>query len=112
VKNLKPIHLLIGGSAIIVVLTFIITFIIDIQVMNFPFWVLIGLPFTTRLISFGVFYFFIKYFINNRLKVLYKSIRKEKITPENDLKFKSTDEGITNAKKEKKKKTKKKKKKT
>jgi two-component system phosphate regulon sensor histidine kinase PhoR len=100
VKNLKPIHLLIGGSAIIVVLTLIITFIIDIQVMNFPFWVLIGLPFTTGLISFGVFYFFIKYFINDRLKVLYKSIRKGKITPENDLQFKITDDVIANAEKE------------
>ncbi len=96
-KNLKPIHLLIGGSAIIFVLTLIITFIIDIQVMNFPFWVLIGLPFTTGLISFGVFYFFIKYFINDRLKLLYRSIRKGKITKENDIKFKITDDVIANA---------------
>lgn len=96
-KNLKPIHLLIGGSAIIVVLTLIITFIIDIQVVNFPFWVIIGLPFLTGLISFGVFFFFIKYFINDRLKVLYRSIRKGKITPENDLQFKLTDDVIANA---------------
>lgn len=96
-KNLKPIHLLLGGSAIIFVLTFVITFIIDIQIMNFPFWVLIGLPFVTGLISFGVFYFFIKYFINDRLKLLYRSIRKGKITPENDIQFKITDDVIANA---------------
>lgn len=65
--------------------------------MNFPFWVLIGLPFMTALISFGVFYFFIKYFINDRLKLLYRSIRKGKITSENDLKFKITDDVIANA---------------
>jgi two-component system phosphate regulon sensor histidine kinase PhoR len=100
VKNIKPIHLVIGGSAIIVVLTFIITFIIDIQVMNFPFWVMIGLPFTTGLISFGVFYFFIQRFINDRLKVLYRSIRKGKITPENDVKFRITDDVIADAEKE------------
>ncbi|MEY3236853.1 MAG: hypothetical protein RI883_954, partial [Bacteroidota bacterium] len=97
VKNLKPIHLLIGGSSIIFVLTLIITFIIDIQVMNFPFWVLVGLPLTTGLISFGVFYFFITYFINDRLKLLYRSIRKGKITKENDIKFKITDDVIANA---------------
>lgn len=68
--------------------------------MNFPFWVLIGLPFTTGIISFGVFYFFIQRFINDRLKVLYRSIRKGKITPENDLKFRITDDVIADAEKE------------
>lgn len=96
-KNLKPIHLLLGGSSIIFALTFVITFIIDIQIVNFPFWVLIGLPFVTGLISFGVFYFFIKYFINDRLKLLYRSIRKGKITKENDIQFKITDDVIANA---------------
>jgi two-component system phosphate regulon sensor histidine kinase PhoR len=97
VKNIKPIHLLLGGSAIIFVLTFIITLIIDYQVINFPFWVLIGLPLTTTLISFGVFYFFITRFINDRLKLLYRSIRKGKITKDNDIKFKITDDVIANA---------------
>ncbi|MFN5844523.1 MAG: sensor histidine kinase [Flavobacteriia bacterium] len=99
-KNFKPIHLVIGGSAIIVVLTFIITFIIDLQIMNFPFWVMIGLPFITGLISFGVFYFFIQRFLNDRLKVLYRSIRKGKITPETDVKFRITDDVIADAEKE------------
>lgn len=99
-KNIKPIHLVIGGSAIIVVLTFIITFIIDLQVMNFPFWVMIGLPLTTGIISFGVFYFFIQRFLNDRLKVLYRSIRKGKITPETDVKFRITDDVIADAEKE------------
>lgn len=65
--------------------------------MNFPFWVLIGLPFITALISFGVFYFFIKHFINDRLKLLYRSIRKGKMTSENDIKFKITDDVIATA---------------
>lgn len=96
-RNIKPIHLLLGGSAIIFGLTFLITFIIDFQIMNFPFWVLIGLPFTTGLISFGVFYFFIKHFINDRLKLLYRSIRKGKMNTETDIKFKITDDVIANA---------------
>ncbi|MCE2712924.1 MAG: ATP-binding protein [Cryomorphaceae bacterium] len=99
-KNIKPIHLVFGGSAIIFLLTLLITFIIDLQVMNFPFWVLIGLPFATGLISFGVFYFFIQRFINDRLKVLYRSIRKGKITKENDLQFRITDDVIAQAEKE------------
>lgn len=68
--------------------------------MNFPFWVLLGLPLVTGLISFGVFYYFIQQFINERLKLLYRSIRKGKITKENDLKFRITDDVIANAEKE------------
>ncbi|MFN5912469.1 MAG: hypothetical protein ACK45H_14100, partial [Bacteroidota bacterium] len=84
-KQIKPIHLLIGGSAIIMSITFFITFILDYQVLNFPGWVMIGLPIATGLISFGVFYFFIKKFINDRLKVLYRSIRKGKMSSEAEL---------------------------
>jgi two-component system phosphate regulon sensor histidine kinase PhoR len=54
----------------------------------------------TALISFAVFYFFIKYFINDRLKILYRSIRKDKFTPGNSVKFKITDDVIANAEKE------------
>lgn len=99
-KNIRPIHLVIGGSAIIFFLTLLITFIIDKQVVNFPFWVLFGLPLVTGFISFGVFYYFIQRFINERLKLLYRSIRKGKITKENDFKFSITDDVIANAEKE------------
>jgi two-component system phosphate regulon sensor histidine kinase PhoR len=97
VKNIKPIHLLIGGSGIIFIITLIISFIINFQIINFPLWVIIGLPIVTALISYAVFYFFIKYFINDRLKILYRSIRKDKFTPENSIKFKLTDDVIADA---------------
>jgi two-component system phosphate regulon sensor histidine kinase PhoR len=100
VKNIRPIHLVIGGSAVTFLFTLLITFIIDLQVVNFPFWVLLGLPFATGLISFGIFYFFIQRFINDRLKVLYRSIRKGKITKENDLEFRITDDVIAKAEEE------------
>ncbi|MBP6090932.1 MAG: sensor histidine kinase [Crocinitomicaceae bacterium] len=94
---MKPIHLLIGGSGIIFIITLIISFIINFQIINFPLWVIIGLPIVTALISYAVFYFFIKYFINDRLKILYRSIRKDKFTPENTIKFKLTDDVIADA---------------
>ncbi len=99
-KNFRPIHLVIGGSAVTFLFTLLITFIIDIQVVNFPFWVMIGLPFATGLISFGIFYYFIQRFINDRLRLLYRSIRKGKITQENDLEFKITDDVIAKAERE------------
>jgi two-component system phosphate regulon sensor histidine kinase PhoR len=100
VKNLKPIHLLIGGSVIIFILTLIVTIIIDYQVLNFPLWVMIGLPFLTGLISFGVFYFFITHFINDRLRLLYRSIRTGKFTKETQPNFKITDDVIAEAERE------------
>jgi two-component system phosphate regulon sensor histidine kinase PhoR len=100
VKNIKPIHLLFGGSAIIAGITFLITLVLDLQVFNFPLWIMLGLPIATGIISFAVFYFFIKYFINDRLKVLYRSIRKGKITSDNDIQFRITDDVIADAEKE------------
>jgi two-component system phosphate regulon sensor histidine kinase PhoR len=61
---------------------------------------MLGLPIATGIISFAVFYFFIKYFINDRLKVLYRSIRKGKITSDNDIQFSITDDVIADAEKE------------
>jgi len=58
---------------------------------------MIGLPLITGIISFSVFYFFIKHFINDRLKLLYRSIRKGKMSAETELKFKITDDVIATA---------------
>ncbi len=99
-KNLKPIHLLLGGSLIIFLLTLLVVLIIDVQVVNFPRWVSFGLPFLTSIISFGVFYYFIDRFINERLKLLYRTIRKGKINAEDEPKFRITDDVIANAEKE------------
>lgn len=96
-KISKPIHLLLGGSSILFVITLLITFILDYQFLNIPFWVIVGLPLITSLISFGVNYFFIKHFIHDRLKLLYRNIRKGKISPAKDIKFKITDDVIASA---------------
>ncbi len=99
-KNIKPIHLLFGGSAIIAGITFLITLVLDLQVFNFPLWIMVGLPISTGIISFAVFYFFIKHFINDRLKLLYRSIRKGKIKAGDELQFRITDDVIADAEKE------------
>ncbi len=62
-----------------------------------------GLPFATGIVSFGVFYFFIKNFINDRLKLLYRSIRKGKITNSEALKFSLREDIIATAEEETKK---------
>jgi len=100
VKNLKPIHIVLGGGTVTMVLTFLILLFLDFKFYNLPFWLMFGLPLATGIVSFGVFYFFIKNFINDRLKILYRSIRKNKISVEEPLKFSLRDDLIANAEKE------------
>jgi two-component system phosphate regulon sensor histidine kinase PhoR len=99
VKNSKPVNMIFGGSAIIFVITLIIVLVLDFQVLNFPLWVVVALPLSLGLASFGIFYFFVERFINDRLKVLYRSIRKGKITKDNMNSFKMTDEVFAEAEK-------------
>lgn len=96
-KNRKPVHLILGGSAIIVGLTLVIVLILDYQVINFPLWVEIGLPLILGIASFGIFYFFVERFINDRLRMLYRSIKTVKGSPEKPIAFKMTDEVFKDA---------------
>lgn len=88
-----------GGSVIIFAITLVITLVLDYQVVNFPLWVYFALPLSLGMASFWIFYFFVERFINDRLKVLYRSIRKGKITKDKDLTFRMTDEVFSEAEK-------------
>lgn len=77
-KNSKPVHLIFGGSAIIVAITLLIMLFLDYRFTDFPLWIFVVLPLVLGLASFGIFYFFVERFINDRLRVLYRSIRKGK----------------------------------
>lgn len=91
--------MILGGSAIIVATTLAVTLVLDFTIVEFPMWVVIALPLLLGFASFGIFYFFIERFINDRLKVLYRSIRKGKITKDKDLNFKMSDEVFAEAEK-------------
>lgn len=91
--------MILGGSAIIVAITLVITLILNYQVVSFPIWIVIALPICLGLASFGIFYFFVERFINDRLKVLYRSIRKGKITKDKHIPFKMTQEVFAEAEK-------------
>jgi two-component system phosphate regulon sensor histidine kinase PhoR len=99
-KNTKPIHIILGGSAIIAAVTLISVIILTTKVDDFPIWASICLPLLTGSASFVVFYFFIQRFINDRLKLLYKSIRKGKITKANEVRIRMSDDVIAQAEKE------------
>lgn len=58
------------------------------------------IPFLIGITTYFTFFIFIKYFINDRLKLIYRSIRKGKMTKENNFSFKLSDDIIALAEKE------------
>ncbi|MFK7783965.1 MAG: sensor histidine kinase [Crocinitomicaceae bacterium] len=96
-KNLKPITLLLGGSSILGVLVFIFLLVSDLITGEMNMTSLILTPIFAAAAAYFIFYFFIKYFITERLRVLYRSIRKGKFGGKQIRNFKLSDDLITNA---------------
>lgn len=95
-KNLKPSTLLLGGSAIVgtLVLFFLIIFAGISGEWNIS--LLLLLPIFVGTCTYFVFHYFIKYFITERLRVLYRSIRTGKLGRQTRT-FKLSEDLITNA---------------
>lgn len=96
-KNLKPITLLLGGSSIVGALIFLVQLISAIIRYEYTIFELFVIPIITGITTYFVFYFFIKYFITERLRVLYRSIRTGKFDGSQNKTFNLSDDLITNA---------------
>jgi two-component system phosphate regulon sensor histidine kinase PhoR len=96
-KNKKPIVLLIIGSLIIYFLALVSILLIDLFFCDLPAWNILIFPCFIGLSTYLVFFYFTKYFINDRLKLIYRSIRKGKMTKENNFSFKLSDDIIADA---------------
>jgi two-component system phosphate regulon sensor histidine kinase PhoR len=99
-KNKKPIVLLIIGSLIIYFLSFVSILLIELFFKDLPIWNILLFPLFIGLSTYLVFFYFTKYFINDRLKLIYRSIRKGKMTKENNFSFKLSDDIIADAARE------------
>ena len=95
-KNTKPLFLLISGSAIISVITLITLVVINFNIDNFPLWIIFVFPLIIGGFTFLIFHYLINIFLNERLKLIYRSIRKGKITKENTTNIRLSDDVITN----------------
>ena len=96
-KNNKPIDIILIGSAVVVATTFIFTFALHLLVLQIPVWVIIALPIFVGLTSFYIFYFFVERFINDRLKVVYRSIRKGRTKKGKKTRYSMSDEVFEDA---------------
>lgn len=88
------------GSIGVAISCFLCLLFIDLAVVPVSFVVYGILPLAAGLISYLIFFLIVRKFINERLKVLYRSIRKGKITSENDFKFKLSEDSIARAEKD------------
>lgn len=99
-KNTKPLFLLVSGSVIVGVLSLIIILLVHFFVVNIPLWITITYPIVISGTIFLIFHYFINVFLNERLKLIYRSIRKGKITNENTTNIKLSEDVISNLEKE------------
>jgi len=97
VKNLSPSQILLVGSLGIVLTSLLTLGVLHLTIARVPFATFIVLPLVLGVISYFLFFLIVRKFINDRLKVLYRSIRKGKITSENDFNFKLSENSIAQA---------------
>ena len=95
-RNLKPVYILLGGSALVAALTFIVLFFVRFF-FPIPVWFVLSLPIFTGLCTYIIFFLFIKLFITEKLKILYRSIRKGKFNNSNSDDFSLNDDVIEKA---------------
>ncbi len=86
-KNLKALHLILIGSFGIYVLTLLFILLLYFIGVGIAFETILYVPIIASFSAFGIFYFLIKQFINERLKLVYRSIRKGKFTKENEIDY-------------------------
>ena len=99
-KNQKPIVLVSVGSSIIGGFTLLLLFLISFFLVEIPFWIVFLITLVVSGLTFIIFYYFVYVFLNDRLKIIYRSIRKGKITKENTTQIKLSDDVISNIEKE------------
>lgn len=99
-RNLKPLQLLILGSVGVFATTLVLLFSLYFIGFEFSFYLFLILPLFVGITTFILFYVFIQQFINERLKLLYRSIRKGKITKDNEFSFNIKEDSIAMAEEE------------
>ncbi|MCR9172627.1 MAG: ATP-binding protein [bacterium] len=95
-KNLKPVHVLLIGSVVVSVLSFLLLIVLN-QSVGVPSLYFLLFPLLTGGLSYLVFYVLLRRFITQKLKILYRSIRKGKIINQHNENFSLFDDVIERA---------------
>lgn len=98
-KNLSPVQVLLSGSAIVGVALLIVLVILSQTMKIDPLWIVL-IPIIAGVIVFLSFYFLLRRFITQKLKVLYRSIRKGKMNDDRVEQYSLFDDVIDRAEQE------------
>lgn len=82
-RGSKPIHVILAGSVIVLILLLVSLSVLKGTGINISFVHILVLSFGITTACFLVFYLFVERFISSKIKILYRSIRKTKITDDN-----------------------------
>ena len=95
-RNLKPVYIVLAGSLAIGLFSLVFLVILS-SFLNIHLSVIFLSPIIIAAFSYLTFYIFIKIFITEKLKVLYRSIRKGKFQPTIEGSFSLQDDVIAQA---------------
>jgi two-component system, OmpR family, phosphate regulon sensor histidine kinase PhoR len=96
VKRNNPIILVTTGSLVLSAIT-LLAVAVNNALYPLPVWTYFALPLAVGITAFIVFYVLIKRFIHERLKILYRSIRKNKMTGQSPFEMSMTGDVIGEA---------------
>jgi len=95
-KNLRPVQVLLTGSIVVTGITLFLLIILG-QSSHINKWQYVIIPISVGISSYLIFYALLKRFITQKLKVLYRSIRKGKLINQNNEHFSLFDDVIERA---------------
>ena len=92
-KKNSPIFIVLIGSILLSLITFVTVLVIG-SFVHLPYWSWLVLPLAVGAVAYLVFFLLIKRFIHERLKILYRSIRKGKLTGNDSFTMTMTEDVI------------------
>ncbi len=96
-RNLRPYQILLAGSSLVGFLAFVILLIFNLTGTELSLISMVIFPLIIGLVTYLIFYFFIRRFLTQRLNLLYRSIRKGKFNREEYKQFSMTADVMTTA---------------
>jgi two-component system, OmpR family, phosphate regulon sensor histidine kinase PhoR len=99
-KDNRPVALLAKGSGAVGGFSLLLCVVIHWFLFDIPIYSFLLIPMLTAVFTFFVFRYILTVFLNSRLKIIYRTIRKGKITKDNPINFSFSEDVITNVERE------------
>ena len=99
-KSKKPVHIILLGSLILLGVTFFIMLLISSFLQEIDLFTIFVTSLSVGLFSFLIFFLFVERFINDKIRLLYRVIRKGKTEEHENIQISMADDVIGKAAKE------------